>query len=77
MDSINTLNLEPSDLQVLKKNHPHLGIICIQQATKNGEARGSNEFTHDADVVIEIKDGLARPLKNRFAKIGENAYSIF
>ena len=77
LDSINTLKLEPLDIQILKKNHKHLGIICIQQATKNGEARGSNEFTHDADVVIEIKEGFAFPRKNRFAQIGEDAYSIF
>jgi hypothetical protein len=77
LDSINTLKIEPADIQVLKKNHAHLGIICIQQATKTGEARGSNEFAHDADIVVEIQDGKAFTKKNRFAPLSENAYSIF
>lgn len=77
LDSVNTLKLEPMDIQVLKKNHTHLGIICIQQATKTGDARGSNEFSHDADIVIEIDNGQAITVKNRFAEKANEPYSIF
>lgn len=78
LDSVNTLKLEPLDIQVLKKNHIHLGVICVQQATKNGDARGSNEFSHDADVVIEVNEGQANTIKNRFNITGtNNLYSIF
>jgi uncharacterized protein (DUF2164 family) len=77
LDSVSTLKLEPMDIQVLKKNHKHLGIICIQQATKSGDARGSNEFSHDADIVIEIDKGQAITVKNRFAEKANEPYNIF
>lgn len=77
LDSINTLKLEPLDIQVLKKNHKHLGVICVQQATKSGDARGSNEFAHDADVVVEVSEGQANTIKNRFGMGKNEPYNIF
>lgn len=77
LDSINTLQFEPEDIQTLKLNHPHLGVVCIQQSTKNGEARGSNAFSHDADVVIEVEQGEAHLHKNRYAEKEGKNYRIF
>lgn len=77
LDSVNTLELEPTDIQVLRKNNPHLGVICVQQATKNGTARGSNAYSHDADINIEISNGQATTTKNRFAEKTNEPYNIF
>ena len=33
--------------------------ITIQQATKNGNFRGSQEFAHNCDIVIRVEAGMA------------------
>ena len=63
IDSVNTLNLEPSDLERLPKNKAY---VYIFQCTKNGKYRGSQEFEHNADTVIEVAEMTARMGKNRF-----------
>ncbi len=71
IDSVNTLNVTPVDLEEIAASHPRLSIIYICQTTKEGKYRGSREFEHFADVVIRIENGVARPEKNRFGGRGE------
>ena len=63
IDSVNTLNLEPSDLERLPNDKAYVWIL---QCTKNGNYRGSQAFEHNADTVIELADMTARMGKNRF-----------
>ena len=63
IDSINTLGLEPSDLERLPKDKAYAWIL---QCTKDGNYRGSQAFEHNADSVIEVADMTARMGKNRF-----------
>ena len=42
--------------------------VNSSQATKDGKMRGSYEMAHDSDTQIEVKDGIAITIKNRFAK---------
>ncbi len=66
IDSLTTLKFEPADIANLRQKHPHLGVVCINQATKQGDARGSNEFNHDAQVLIKVDNGIATTEKNRY-----------
>lgn len=53
-------------------NNLFLNLICIQQTTKDGNFRGTQEFAHDVDVLIEVIDGTAYTNnKNRFGQKGE------
>ena len=63
IDSVNNLGLEPHDLERLPKNKAYAYIF---QCTKDGKYRGSQEFEHNADTVIEVKDMTAEMHKNRF-----------
>jgi len=45
-----------------------LGAILLLQVNKGGDARGSTEILHDADVVIEVSNGIAKATKNRFGE---------
>jgi len=63
IDSVNTFNLEPSDLERLPKNKAYAYIF---QCTKDGNYRGSQAFEHNADAVIECENMTARMGKNRF-----------
>jgi predicted ATP-dependent serine protease len=50
-------------LERLPKNKAY---VYIFQCTKDGKYRGSQEFEHNADTVIEVKDMTAEMHKNRF-----------
>lgn len=63
IDSINTLALEPADLERLPNNKAYVWIL---QCTKAGNYRGSQAFEHNADAVIEVADMTAQMGKNRF-----------
>ena len=59
VDSINFINLEPEDVELLKSENPGAAFITIQQATKNGAFRGSQQFAHNCDIIIEVVEGVA------------------
>jgi hypothetical protein len=63
IDSVNTLALEPSDLERLPENKAYVWIF---QCTKDGKYRGSQAFEHNADTVIEVENMTAKMGKNRF-----------
>ncbi|MEI7670373.1 MAG: hypothetical protein WCJ33_09860, partial [Pseudomonadota bacterium] len=46
--------------------------ITIQQATKNGNFRGSQEFAHNCDIVIRVEAGMASQ-QGRFSEPTEMA----
>lgn len=67
IDSVNSLCLSPEKLQKLPK---FTSFVYVFQSTKDGHFRGSQEFEHDADTVIEVSDGVATTGKNRFGTSG-------
>gem|GEM_PF-970732 len=68
LDSVNTFGYDSKKLRSLRKANPNKIFIWIFQTTKNGVFRGSQEYQHDCDVVIAVKDGIATTenQKNRF-----------
>jgi hypothetical protein len=71
IDSVNKMELEPNDLEILKANNPTVSFIYVFQTTKSGAFRGSNHFMHDVDIVIEIPE-VGKAIQNgRFNQGGE------
>ena len=70
IDSVNYSNLEVEDLEEIKAMFPNTTFITIFQATKHGDFRGSQQYAHNADMIIRIEDGKAINQKNRFAPPG-------
>lgn len=66
IDSINHMNITAEDLRKLRGLHPTKAFICILQATKSGDFKGSNEFEHDADISIKIEDRKSECMKTRY-----------
>ena len=56
LDSVNKMRLTPQDLEGLKERYPNKSFVSIFQTTKDGKFRGSQEFMHDMDVVIEVPE---------------------
>lgn len=71
IDSANNMNIKAQDIETLKKMFPKNSFIVINQSTKEGLLRGSQEFNHNADTVIKIENGVAQTEKNRYGKSGE------
>jgi hypothetical protein len=71
IDSVNKMELLPSDLDKLKANNPGVSFIYVFQTTKEGNFRGSNHFQHDVDVVIEVPEKGKAIQNGRFNQGGE------
>jgi hypothetical protein len=60
IDSVTSLNLRPEDLAELEQRFPTICFWYIHQVTKDGKGRGSNVFSHNADILIKFpKVGFA------------------
>ena len=71
LDSVNKLGLSPQELTKLKTDNPGVSFIYVFQSTKEGKFRGTNEFQHDVDVVIEVPEKGIAIQNGRFNQGGE------
>jgi len=71
IDSVNKAGLSPEDLEALEDKNPGIGFIYIFQTTKDGKAKGSNEYTHNVDVVIEVPQRGIATQYGRYNQGGE------
>lgn len=55
-DSVTKLGLSPENLIAINRSYPGTSFIEIHQVTKQGSARGKNDFAHDPDVLIHIPE---------------------
>lgn len=74
IDSVNYSRLEVEDVERLKKEFPKTSFITIQQATKGGQFRGSQEYAHNCDMIVEVISGVAHQI-GRFQAASE--YQVF
>lgn len=70
IDSVDFCKITADQVEILKANNPATSFAIVKQATKGGDFRGSQEFAHNCDVIIEVKDGVAYS-KGRFNAGGE------
>ena len=49
-----------------------MALITVQQATKDGKFRGSQQYAHNCDIIIEVIQGVAHHT-GRFAAPSEMA----
>ena len=71
LDSVTSLKLTPDDLRALETNNPGKSFIYVFQVNKAGSARGTNEFLHNVDIVVEIPERGKAVQFGRFNQGGE------
>lgn len=71
LDSVTRLNLEPEDLEHLKKLWPGKSFIYVFQTTKMGNFRGAQSFMHDVDVILHVPEKGKVVQMGRFNQGGE------
>lgn len=76
IDSLDNIGITADALKELKAQFHETAFITISQVTKDSKVRGSNALPHDADIVIQVVDGIARTTKNRF-KFKNMEYEVF
>ncbi|NBW36147.1 MAG: hypothetical protein EBR30_14225 [Cytophagia bacterium] len=59
IDSVNYIRIEPEEIETLKAENPRMALITVQQATKDGKFRGSQQYAHNCDIIIEVIEGVA------------------
>ena len=75
IDSVNYIRIEPEQIEELKADNPRMALITVQQATKDGKFRGSQQFAHNCDIIIEVIQGVAHST-GRFAPPSEMAIFV-
>jgi hypothetical protein len=53
---VTKLGLSPKDLENLEKENPGKSFIYVHQSTKGGNFRGSNDYQHDVDMVVNFPE---------------------
>lgn len=56
LDSVSSMKLSVDELKKLKEKNPTTSFIYIFHVTKNGKARGTNEYMHQVDIVIQLPE---------------------
>ena len=59
IDSLDFANITVDEMEELKALNPTTSFITVKQVTKDGKFRGSQEYAHNCDVIVEIIDGIA------------------
>lgn len=73
IDSISILTKDNREFDDFRRKYPHVAFICIMHATKGGDFKGSQAWTHDCDIIIKVEAGLADQ-KGRF---GQGEMDVF
>ena len=70
IDSLDYADISVDEMEELKEENPNTSFITIKQVTKDGKFRGSQEFAHNCDIIVEIIDGIANQ-KGRYNPAAE------
>jgi len=70
IDSLDYADISVEEMEEIKANNPKTSFITIKQVTKDGKFRGSQEFAHNCDIIVEIIDGIAHQ-KGRYNPAAE------
>jgi hypothetical protein len=69
VDSVQVAGLSLETFRAMKRDYPRLSIILIMQATKEGNFKGNQEWGHEVDTIVQVEEGKATTIKNRFAPL--------
>lgn len=59
IDSLDFAKISVEEMEELKALNPKTSFVTVKQVTKDGKFRGSQEYAHNCDIIIEIIDGVA------------------
>lgn len=70
IDSLDFAKITVDEMEDLKLENPSISFVTIKQVTKDGKFRGSQEYAHNCDIIIQIIDGVAHQ-KGRYNPAAE------
>ena len=73
LDSATKTGMTSEQVEQLKKHYPNTAFITILQVTKEGKFRGTNDWVHNTQIIIEVTDGWA----DAYGRFGAGELDIF
>lgn len=70
IDSLDFAKITVDEMEELKLENPSVSFVTVKQVTKDGKFRGSQEYAHNCDIIIQIIDGIAHQ-KGRYNPAAE------
>jgi len=67
LDSINHIGLSASEFENIREQSPNTAFLAIMQSKKDGDFKGTQEWAHNCDIIIEMRNMIAHQTKSRFA----------
>jgi predicted ATP-dependent serine protease len=70
IDSLDFAKITVDEMEELKADNPTVSFVTVKQVTKDGKFRGSQEYAHNCDIIVEIVDGIANQ-KGRYSPMSQ------
>ena len=67
LDSINHIGLSAAEFENIRDKSPNTAFLAIMQSKKDGDFKGTQEWAHNCDIIIEMRKMTAYQTKSRFA----------
>lgn len=67
IDSINHIGLTVEQFEEIRDKNSKTAFLAIMQSAKDGNFKGSQEWAHNCDIIIEMKSMVAYQTKSRYA----------
>lgn len=64
-DSVDKLKMSVDDWTLFSDQHPNMIKVAIKQTTKEGDFKGGQDWAHEMDIVVEIRNRKRIVRKNR------------
>ena len=68
IDSINHIGLTSEQFEDIREKSPKTAFLAIMQSAKDGNFKGSQEWAHNCDIIIEMRKMVAHQTKSRFSQ---------
>lgn len=59
IDSLTKLEIEAKMFDEIRAENPNISFVAVLQTTKKGQFKGSQEFAHNCDIIINVEKGIA------------------
>jgi len=76
VDSVNRANIEVEKAEKMKNQNSNTSFIWLLQATKEGNFRGSQEWTHNADIIVKVDENNTATAQGRYGGGQMNVFEV-
>lgn len=76
VDSVNRAGIDVEKAEQMKAHNPVVSFVWVLQATKDGNFRGSQEWTHNADIIVRVDENNTATAQGRYGYGQMNVFEV-